>query len=325
MTHTSNGRALAIVAGLAFTYGSLIILMGDKLTKPHDWTDYNILTILTVFGVIAAGHQISTAWRDRQRLAAFGWALVFAVGTGLVVHNSLGRQAEASDTQTLSVEATNAALAAKFAELAKATTRRDEAQWQVDHEMAGRPDKKTGKKTAKPGCGKDCKDWKQRVTEVSGYITTLEAEIAALGPAKPVNAKADRMAEIAALFGADKAKAKAAVMLLEPFLWTVFFELGAIVAFGFAFRHGPRVVTANDNRPTVEVEPLPPATQLPPIEQSLTVLKGENVVEWSNRFHGKHDRWPKLNEIEAAFADQIAAGEFSRSTAYRRVKSLKAA
>jgi len=311
MQHTSNGRLLAIAAGAAFTYGSLIILMGDKLTKPAEWTDYNILTILTVFGVIAAGHQISTAWRDSHKLAAFGWALVFAVGTGLVVHNSLGRQAEASDTQTLSVEATNATLAAKLAELDKAKARRDDAEAQVAYEIAGRPDKKTGKPTAKAGCGGNCQDWKQRAKEVSGYITTLEAEIAALGPAKPVNAKAERMAEIAALFGANKAKAKAAVMLLEPFLWTVFFELGAIVAFGFAFRHSPRVVTANDNAPGVDVEPLPPATAFEP------EVKGTNVIAWSKAFEAANGRKPRLDEAEAAFKGQ----PISRSTIYRRLKA----
>jgi len=165
-----------------------------------------------------------------------------------------------------------------------------------------------------------------RATEVGAHIKALEASIAALGPQKVANAKSERVGEIAALFGWDKAKAKVAFELLEPLFWSAFFEIGAIVSFWFAFRREVRV-TANDNLQSsfATREPLPPATKLPPVEQSLTVLKGENVVEWSKRYHAKHGDWPKLNEIEAAFADQIAAGEFSRSTAYRRVKALKAA
>jgi len=299
MTHTSNGRVLAIAAGAAFTYGSLIILMGDKLTKPGEWTDYNILTILTVFGVIAAGHQISTAWKDRHRLAAFGYALVFVVGTGLVVHNSLGRQAEVSDTQILSVEATNAAIASKSTDLAKAKLRFDDANKWADKEMSGER------------CGQRCKDWRLRATEVGAHIKALEAEIAALGPAKPVNAKADKMATIAALFGADKAKAMAMVMLLEPLLWTVFFELGAIVSIGFAFRHGPRVVTANDNLQSSFATP----DDLPPARMIVPDVKGSNIVDWSKSFERVHGRKPRLDETTAAFP------EVSRSTCYRRLKA----
>ena len=45
------------------------------------------------------------------------------------------------------------------------------------------------------------------------------------------------MAEVAALFGFDRARSQAALMLIEPFLWTLFFEIGSIVSLGFAFRH----------------------------------------------------------------------------------------
>jgi hypothetical protein len=56
------------------------------------------------------------------------------------------------------------------------------------------------------------------------------------------------MAEMAALFGVNKAKAKAMYVLLEPLLNCLFYELGSIVSLGFAFRQGKRpvLVAAND-------------------------------------------------------------------------------
>jgi hypothetical protein len=63
-----------------------------------------------------------------------------------------------------------------------------------------------------------------------------QAKLEKLGPTEPVAPKAERFAEILALFGADKAQAKAALSLLEPFLYTLLFEYGSIVAWGYAFR-----------------------------------------------------------------------------------------
>lgn len=237
MTKLSHGRILAMTAGAAFTVGGLVILMGSALLNPLMWSQYHVLTILTVFGVIASGHLMATAAKARHFLAALGFGVLFIAGTMLVVGNSVGRQAEVIDANTLSAEATNAALAGKHGELATGRERLAEAEKMVSIETRDR------------GCGKSCKDWKQRAAEVRSHIQVIESDIAALGPRKPVNAKAERMAEVAALFGADKAKAKAALMLLEPFLWCLFFEIGSIVSLGFAFRPGP-VVTVS-GLPTV--------------------------------------------------------------------------
>jgi hypothetical protein len=313
MEHTTNGRALAIIAGITFTAGSLVVLMGDVLTTPALWDRFHVLTILTVAATIFAGHMIAEAKGARTYLAAVGFVLAFAVGTALVVANSIGKQAEVSGTRALDAEATNTAIAAKSADLAKAKLRFDDANKWADKEMSGER------------CGQRCKDWRLRATEVGAHIKAIEAEIAALGPQKVANAKSERVGEIAALFGYDKTKAKVGFELLEPLLWSAFFELGAIVSFWFAFRP-VRKAPVNDNAQTsFHFEPLPPAKQLPPLDKTLPALKGENVVDWSKRYFAKHGEWPKLNQIEAAFAEQIEAGEFSRSTAYRRVKALKAA
>jgi len=297
MQHISHGRILAMVAGMAFTAGSLVILMGDVITNPRAWEQYHVLTILTVFGVICAGHLMATAGSARHFLAALGFGVLFVAGTSLVFYNSVGRQAEVTDAKALSAEATNAAIAAKSTDLVKARARFEDANLYADKEMTGER------------CGPRCKDWKLRATEVGSHIAALEAEIAALGPAKPVNPKASRMAQIVALFGADELKAKAALTLLEPFLWTLFFELGAIVSLGFAFR-SDALVARNDNRPAVvDAEPLPPARMIEPD------VKGGNIIDWSKSFERLHGRKPRLDETKAAFP------QVSRSTCYRRLKA----
>lgn len=249
MQLTTSARALAISAGAAFVTGALVILLGDAISTPSQWTTTHLLTVLTVFGTIAAGHLMHDAVRARHPFATFGFLVLFLSGTGLVVYQSVGRQAEKSDVIVYDAEAANAAIADKSADLAKARRRFDEANAAADDEMTG------------SRCGRRCNDWKQRATEVKALITQLEGEIAALGPKKPVAPKADKMAEVAALFGADKARAKAILMLMEPFFWTLFFEIGSIVSLGFAFRHRPTVAgkkTIAETFSEADPEPLPP-------------------------------------------------------------------
>jgi len=245
-----HGRLLAGVAGCAFAAGGLTILLGSDLTSPRDWQASQWLTILTVFGTIAAGHLMADALRARHVFATVGFLVLFLSGTGLVVYSSVGRQVETAGVTTLSVEDANARLADLKAERQKAVARRDWADQQVAFEIAGRPDKR-GRPTVKPGCGNNCQDWKQNSSDVSAKIESIDREIAKIGPAKPVNAQAEAMADIGVLFHipATKEQIVAALLILIPFGKCLFFEVGSIVSLGFAFRQGKRPVVisvAND-------------------------------------------------------------------------------
>jgi hypothetical protein len=236
-----------------FATGGLTILLGSDLTSPRDWQASQWLTILTVFGTIAAGHLMVDAWRARHLFATVGFLVLFFSGTGLVVYSSVGRQVETAGVTTLSVEDANARLADLKAERQKAVARRDYANDQAAFEIAGRPDKR-GRRTAKPYCGKSCKDWQQNARDVTASIEKLDREIAKIGPAKPVNAQAGAMADMAALLGAEnKARTVAVLLLVIPFLKTLFFEIGSIVSLGFAFRQGKRpvVISVANDCPTI--------------------------------------------------------------------------
>ncbi len=272
-----HGRLLAAVAGCAFAAGGLNILLGSDLTSPQDWQASQWLTILTVFGTIAAGHLMVDAARARHLFAAFGFLVLFLSGTGLVVYSSVGRQVETAGTTTLTVEDTNTKIADKTADLKAARARRDYANTQADREMTG------------SRCARRCKDWKTNAADITVVIEKLDAEIAALGPQKPVNAKADAMADIVRLFPvpASKPQVVAVLTLLVPFLTTLFFEIGSIVSLGFAFRQGKRpvLIAANDCPSVADTRQTSFAVELPDPEPPKGKRPRElpkGVIEFSN-------------------------------------------
>jgi hypothetical protein len=252
MNDSWKGRALALVAGVAFAVGGLTILLDKDLTSPMHWQASQWLTILTVFGTITAGHLMAEAWRTKGGWpSAIGFLVLFISGTSLVVYSSVGRQVETANVSTLSAEDTNEKISTLKEERTKATARKDFADAEAAKEIAGYPDSR-GRPTRKPGCGSNCKDWQQNSKDVSAAIESIDRKISALGPQRPVNAKAEAMAEIAMLLHVPGTKDQivAALVLLMPFATTLFFEVGSIVAFGFAFRQGKRpiLVAANDCR-----------------------------------------------------------------------------
>jgi hypothetical protein len=239
-TPTIKGRAMAIIAGCAFAAGGLTILLDKDLLKPLLWTSSHWLTILMVFGTIAAGHLMVDAARARHLFSTLGFLALFLSGTGLVVYSSVGRQVETQGSTTLSLEDLNKKIIEKSADLESAKSRRDYAEAQIQKTMTG------------SFCGRGCKDWKQNAKDVSIVVRQLEVEIAALGPQKPVNARAEAMADIILLFHVPGTKDQivSALMLLIPFAKTIFFEIGSIVSLGFAFRSTKLTISesANDFR-----------------------------------------------------------------------------
>jgi len=221
---TTPGRALAIAAGLAFLAGSLTILLGPALLVPSQWGQYHVLTMLMIGGTIAAGHLTKTAWKARA-MSCVGFAMLFVAGTVLVVYNSVGRQAEQHDTITLEAEARNSLIEDKRRDIEAARERLTKAETNADRERGTK-------------CKTRCQDWEKAAEDTRHVIRVLESEVKALGSPKPVDAKASKAGELAAVFGYDRTKVATSAALIEPFLWTIFFEIGSIVSLGFAFRPG---------------------------------------------------------------------------------------
>lgn len=225
--HSALKRLPATAVAAIFTAGGLRLVLGESLMHPYSWTDYQILTLLLVTGTIGAGHFTKTAWQAGAILSCLGFALVFATGTYLAARQSLDRQAETAASSTLSAQDVNDRLATKADDLRKAKARKDFADGEVQRE------------TRNSRCGQACRDWKQNSADIAIVIASLEAEISALGPRKPVNAGREHFGETAAAMGYSKSAAMGLDALLMPFLKFFVFEIGSIVSLGFALRHAP--------------------------------------------------------------------------------------
>lgn len=299
---TTPGRVLATLAGGAFAFGGLTILLDRQLLDPRSWASAQWLTILMVFGVIAAGHLMVTAAKTKHWPSTAGFLLLFVVGTWLVVYSSVGRQVEAAGTTSLSVEDVNKRIVDKSADLDGARQRKAYADSQVQKMMTG------------SFCGRGCKDWKQNSRDIAVVIKQVEIEIAALGPQKPVNAQAEAMADIVLLFPlpATKAQVVAVLTLLVPFSKTLFFEIGSIVSLGFAFRPTPARIPAKSEAPRIPGNSNSgnsgPAK--PPRRGRKTDPK---IVEFQDKFRERRGHVPSAAELKSAFPG------IATSTAYAYV------
>ena len=216
-------RPLAIVAGVACVLTALLILLGPSLFHLAEWTQYHAITVAVVFVTIAFLHLRAEAWRSGHRAVATGFVLLAMIGTVLIVGQSVGRQAENATINALSTADTNGKIAAKQAELLEAQGRLTYAESQIDKEQTGQK------------CGDRCKKWEKTASDRRIVVKSIEDEISALGPRKPVNARAEKIADLAEVFGAPRAKAIALWTLLEPFALTLLFELGSVISFAYAF------------------------------------------------------------------------------------------
>jgi hypothetical protein len=231
MNRYQNSQRLAIVAGIAATGGALAILLADPLASGVWRLDHGLLPVIVAI-TIAAGHLTGSAWRDRRYGSSIGFAVIFIIGTVLTVYSSVGTQKAATGDKATSIEADNAAVAAKTAELTNARARLDVATREADREMKGQD------------CKTRCENWRKRGAEVQSHIRILEAELRQLGSTRAARPKAEAAAEALAVLGFNRARVANAATIFEPFAYSLLLELTAIVAFGYGFGHGNQVSPA---------------------------------------------------------------------------------
>jgi len=325
MAPSIPGRGLAILAGTALYIGSLSALFGEDLLAPYNWTAKHYEVLVASLGTMAFGLLFKYSKRARMWLAAVGFAGLFVAGTCLVVYKSIGRQATAITTQSTSAEDTNSLIAAKMTDLTTSKQRLEDAEKEVDYEQKGRPDRKTGKPTVKPGCGDRCKDWKRRADEVRSRVKELESDIRALGPRQVAAPEAETFAQIMQIiFGWPAAAVKVLAVLLFPIAWTLFLEFGSIWCFeyGFGFSKYPPAANYDVAGKLAEVATLP--TEDPPkggrqtstlpatlgtksTASNVVYLPGKHPVISALEIAGKH-----LSNEELAKAMGCCGGEASK-------------
>ena len=290
-SHYTKSQWLAITAGIGATAGAATLLLADPITSGH-WTIDHGIVPLVVGLTIASGHLIGSALRAGKPLSTIGFVLAFLVGTAVTTLNSTGRNAELQETKIAVAEFANTAIADKQAELSRARARYDDAMTEADRERG-------------TTCKRRCQDWQQRAKEVAALVGQLEKELVNLGPAKPVNAKAERVAEIAALLGADHDRVKSLITLLDPVAVPFLLEWSAIVAFGFGFAHRRRPANTSPAIPVPAIpgiaKPIPGNDPSPSNGGKRGRKSDPQIIEFSDKFREKHGRAPSAFDLKSAF------------------------
>lgn len=226
-SRNTASRALAIVCGAAASCGALSTLCSDAIRSGH-WTIEHGMMPLIVGIAIASGHLTRSALSEWKLFSALGFLAVFCLATIATVYNSVGRQSAMSDQAGLAIEAHNAAVDAALADLAAARAIKASADAETEREA------KDG------GCKRNCQFWRDRATETEKKIAEHEGKVAALGPKEISHPRAEKAAQLAALFGFAHDQTKRTIALLEPFLTALMYEVAAIVSLNFAFAHTGR-------------------------------------------------------------------------------------
>jgi len=248
MNHTT-GRALALVAGCLATAGALAILLQDAIASNTWRLEHGLIPVLMAVQILTA-HSVITAIRARRAISVLGFAVVAIVATWGVLYTSVGKQSKVSAEATAQAQDTNEKRADALKRLSVNQGMLDGARAKMAAECAS-------------GKGARCKGIQATIDVYQDAVSGNRAELDRIGPARPVGASADKMAElIAVITGRDHASVKRLLLLIEPFTYATIFELAALVSFGFAFGHRSiqpaRIDTMQTSFSVETVEPIDP-------------------------------------------------------------------
>jgi hypothetical protein len=178
-----------------------------------------------VIVTLMSGHLFGDAARAFKPVSSAGFLIVACAATWGVVYTSVGKQSEVAETRIKAAESVNA-------ERTQLLARRAKAQAMLDEE------RKSLSKECATGNGGKCAGKYVTVGTYEDAVAGIDAKLQKLGPELPVAPKAEKMAEVIATFtGKDQAQVKRVLMLIEPFTYSLIFELCALVSFGFGFGH----------------------------------------------------------------------------------------
>ena len=292
----------AIALGCLCATGAGAVLIEDVRHTGTLGLDH-ILALIVLVGTISAGHLALGELKGGRVLAAGGLALLFVVGSAYCVISTAGRAGEVARVKAAAAAAGNFRRDELVGELEQAKLRFAQAEDQAAREMTGQR------------CGRRCRDWRTRAKEVQARIGVLTGEIAALGPAAPVDVKLTQAAAlIAAVPGvaASESRVLAALRLFEPFIPALFLELGSIVFFGIGLGHaGVRrraLPSRHDTLQTSFAWPADPAPLPPPTPPGARAIPADHPVVVA--LHGRGNRWASNDELAREMG--VTKGEASK-------------
>lgn len=270
MQHTTLVRSWsAIGVGVFFTLVTCFVLLED-VRHGAPITVKHVMTLAVLAGTIYFGHRWWLEARQVRIGTAIGCAVLFLAGTAMCVIVSAGRNAEVTMTSTHLANSANA-------DRARAVKERNEAKTAYQDAVAGNDPRLVEAKAAwsaavtaaqlecGSGEGDKCKAKRATIAQHRTVLETaelnhrallmilkedLEKAEAALASQKPEQIANPEIKSAAALISkfpgvsASADAVEAMLLLLEPFLKSLFCEIAAIVGYGIGLGHGQRKVSS---------------------------------------------------------------------------------
>ncbi len=185
--------------------------------------DHALMPVL-VFLTVLLAHEGWRALKEAKLISFVAFSALAMFGSSLIVYETMGRRAESRDAKVAAETKDVNQYAALLANLNRANQLVAEAESWVANEC-------------RTGLGPKCRGVTFTRDQRRAHAEKLQAEAEAHKAPAPVDAKADRAAAIAGVFGYSAEATKLAVQTFEPFVLPLFLELGSIFLFGFGIRH----------------------------------------------------------------------------------------
>lgn len=273
MRYYITPRRLAIGVGILAASAALAILLAEPVAT-GTWRLEHFLLPAIVAITIAAAHLSIEALRDWRPFAAAGFGLVFIVGTVLTVYSSVGNQNQQTGAHAGEAEAHNQAIADKRDALrgresdlavTKALLLDTQRQLQADCVVGKKP------KGHCDGVRTNVTVYTSAIAGHEAAVARLEADLRALGGKHVARPRAEGLGELVDVLGYDRAKVERIAAALEPFAFSLLFELCSIVAFGYGFggNRAPAAKVGGNRRVTVTETPEP--TSPKPVHRPVAV------------------------------------------------------
>lgn len=284
---TTTIRSWGAIALATFFVSVTCVVQFEDVIRGGTITIGHVTSLAALVAAIAAGHWFYPVLKQREHLAAFGLALVFAAATGYIVTTGAGRQALVTANKVAAAEQAAKPLADLEAELAEA-----KADWKKSKALADRE--------CATGEGKLCRSARKTEGKDESHVRLLEARRASMAPVKVAVSEYHQFAlMLSTITGRNADRIEASLKMLAPFLLVALCEICAIIFGNLGLGHREVPEPANDDLPLERTE--------------------DEVIDWCRAFEAKHGRQPQIPEVQQRFP------AIPKTTAWRRVRAAASA
>ena len=256
----------AMAVGVAFTLVTCFVLMDDILRHNASVTTKHVMTLAVLFGAIYFGHRWWLELRQLRVGTTLGCAVLFLAGTLTCVVMSAGRNAEATMTKAAEANSANG-------DRTRAHTDWAEAKASYAAALAA--------ETAECASGAGAKCSAKRITRMvrRGELDEADAKLRMQRPEQIANGDIKHAANLFAQLPFVAAEARvieATLLLLFPFIQSLFCEIAAIVGFSIALGH--RKVKVIEASVVDDKKALPIPEKLSPLKIKTVKDEAEEVI-----------------------------------------------